>query len=342
DLMPAPKWNCPDAKKADRLPLVKTLVVVLVAALAIGGGLSLLASSNPDGLEWSIFEQMQVDEENYGVTSSAASKAAVIQENLSFLPDYAFKENETVLGTVFSGIVGIGIILLFFIIVSILRKPKDKNRAASALYEISDMEELAEGNSLIHKLNPLLKLLITIVYIVCVVSFDKYAFVPLLLMALIPIVIYIIAGIKITTCFYKLRVIMPFILMVGIFNPIFEGSVGLVSMFTLMLKGVLSLMMSFIFVATTPIDKLCVSLRKVHFPKTLVTMLLLTYRYLGVLVREISIMTDAYHLRAPNQKGIAPKAWGSFLGQLLLRSMDKATEIYNSMLLRGYGVEVKK
>ena len=47
-------------------------------------------------------------------------------------------------------------------------------------------------------------------------------------------------------------------------------------------------------------------------------------------------MTDAYKLRAPKQKGIAFNAWGSFLGQLLLRSMDKASELYNSMQLRAF------
>ena len=47
-------------------------------------------------------------------------------------------------------------------------------------------------------------------------------------------------------------------------------------------------------------------------------------------------MTEAYSLRAPGQKGIHVSAWGSFLGQLLLRSMDRAEELYNSMLLRGY------
>ena len=66
------------------------------------------------------------------------------------------------------------------------------------------------------------------------------------------------------------------------------------------------------------------------------TLLLLTYRYVGVMTEELAIMTDAYLLRAPGQKGIHISAWGSFLGQLLLRSMDRAQELYGSMLLRGY------
>ena len=65
-------------------------------------------------------------------------------------------------------------------------------------------------------------------------------------------------------------------------------------------------------------------------------MLLLTYRYISVMAEEVSIMTQAYSLRAPAQRGIHYSAWGSFLGQLLLRSMDRAQELYESMLLRGY------
>ena len=47
-------------------------------------------------------------------------------------------------------------------------------------------------------------------------------------------------------------------------------------------------------------------------------------------------MTTAYHLRAPGQKGIHYSAWGSFLGQIFLRTVDRAQEVYDSMLLRGF------
>ncbi len=50
-------------------------------------------------------------------------------------------------------------------------------------------------------------------------------------------------------------------------------------------------------------------------------------------------MTTAYHLRAPGQKGIHYKAWGSFLGELLIRTMDRATALYESMELRGFNGE---
>lgn len=47
-------------------------------------------------------------------------------------------------------------------------------------------------------------------------------------------------------------------------------------------------------------------------------------------------MSQAYALRAPGQKGINLKAWGSFAGLLLIRSIDRAQTVYESMQLRGF------
>ena len=94
---------------------VKSVVVILAVAVCVVGGIfSLFASSNPDGLEWALFgnsdagysQNMGLDEENYGITSSAAEKAAQIQESTAFLPDYAFADNDAAAGTSVSGIVG--------------------------------------------------------------------------------------------------------------------------------------------------------------------------------------------------------------------------------------------
>ena len=39
---------------------------------------------------------------------------------------------------------------------------------------------------------------------------------------------------------------------------------------------------------------------------------------------------------AEGQKGVHFKVWGSLMGQMLLRSMDRAEVIYESMCLRGF------
>lgn len=213
--------------------------------------------------------------------------------------------------------------------------------------EIWEMDELASRDSVVHRLHPISKLLITLIYVIVVVSFPKYDLSGLIVMVLYPIFMFQMADISVRQCFYKLRVVMPLVCAVGIVNPFLDhtpmmqiGNIvitgGMISMITLMLKGIFSLMASFLLIATTSIDAICAALRKIHVPDIMVTLLLLTYRYVGLMLEEVGVMYDAYMLRAPGQKGVHISAWGSFLGQLLLRSLDRGEELYNSMQLRGY------
>ena len=221
------------------------------------------------------------------------------------------------------------------------------DKLSKARSELREIDALAAEDSPIHRIHPLCKLLVTVLYIVVVVSFPKYDFSGLIVMLLYPVLLFQITGIPVRLCFHKLRFVLPLVLAVGIVNPfldrsplLFLGGIvisgGVVSMVVLMMKGVFSLMASFLLIATTSIDALCAALRKIHVPAIITTLLLLTYRYIGVMLEEVSVMTQGYSLRAPGQKGIHISAWGSFLGQLLLRSMDRAGELYNSMLLRGF------
>ena len=107
--------------------LKSTLAVLAVVAVLVGGGLSLLASSNPDGLEWALFgneeagysQNMGLDEEDFGVDSKAADTAASIQDATSFLPDYAFPDSDSAAGTTVSGLVGGAIVAGIAVVISL-------------------------------------------------------------------------------------------------------------------------------------------------------------------------------------------------------------------------------
>lgn len=221
------------------------------------------------------------------------------------------------------------------------------DRLSKAQSEFKEMDAIAGGDSPIHQIHPLCKLAVTVIYIFTVTSFYKYDLSGLAVMVLYPVCVFQAARIQVRICFYKLRAVLPFICAVGLANPFLDhmpvvqiGDVvvtgGVISMLTLMMKGCFALMASFLLIATTPIDHLYTALRKIRVPGVLVTLLLLTYRYIGVMMGEASVMAQAYSLRAPGQKGIHISAWGSFLGQLLLRSMDRAQRLYSSMVLRGF------
>ena len=104
--------------KEGKCSLKTTLVILAVVVAIVGGGLSLFASGNPDGLEWSMFgnaesgysENMGLDEESYGISSGAAEVAESIQEKTAFLPDYAFANSDSAAGTTVSGLLGSAIV----------------------------------------------------------------------------------------------------------------------------------------------------------------------------------------------------------------------------------------
>ncbi len=88
----------------------KSILCILAAsALVIGGLLSLFASSNPDGLEWSIAKATSGSE--LSASGAAYEYANSIQNQTALLPDYAFKDSESILGTSFSGIIGCVLII---------------------------------------------------------------------------------------------------------------------------------------------------------------------------------------------------------------------------------------
>lgn len=120
--------------------LKTTFVILALVVAVIGGGVSLLASQNPDGLEWSLFgnadegysENMGLDEEAYGISSNLADSAASIQEKTAFLPDYAFsKDAENPMGTTVSGLVGSGIVAAFAILTCFIGGYFRKRKLAS-------------------------------------------------------------------------------------------------------------------------------------------------------------------------------------------------------------------
>ena len=99
----------------------KVITILLIAAVALGGAVSLLASSNPDGLEWSMRGVTGTTElEAHGAVYQIAAK---IQEATAFLPDYGFKngsESDAAPGTSISGVVGGAITLGFACLAGVL------------------------------------------------------------------------------------------------------------------------------------------------------------------------------------------------------------------------------
>ena len=122
-----------------RASMRKVMIGVLAAAMVTGGVLSWFASSNPDGLEWSMFKTAGTDElvtPRKGVQTALAD----VQEKTAVLPDYGFKskkieqpagtvssESAVDMGKTVSGLVGGALTLLLAGLLGFALKRRKKN-----------------------------------------------------------------------------------------------------------------------------------------------------------------------------------------------------------------------
>ncbi|MDR2884819.1 MAG: cobalt ECF transporter T component CbiQ [Deferribacteraceae bacterium] len=217
----------------------------------------------------------------------------------------------------------------------------------SAGADIRSMESLAEGDSVIHRLPPMAKLVTTLVYVVMVVSFNRYNLSGLIPYAVYPIILISLSQTPYNMLLKRLVIAMPFALFGGAANIFFDRDVaftiasiavtyGVVSFLSIMMKTVLTVATVLILISTTRISDISDSLVRLKVPPLFVLSLMMTYRYISVLLEEAGTMYTAYSLRSPNVKGVKIGDMGVFVGQLMIRSLDRAERIYAAMKCRGF------
>ena len=172
------------------------------------------------------------------------------------------------------------------------------SKIGNAIYEIHHMDILSSRDQWVNHLHPLVKFVLTVLYITTVVSFSKYDVIGLAGMFVYPLATFLLADLSFKDSLKRLRVVLPLICLIGILNPFFDKipvyigtfriNAGVLSMITLMMKGVFSVLASYLLIATTSIEQLCYAFRLIHIPQILVTQILLTYRYISLLLEEVN------------------------------------------------------
>lgn len=227
------------------------------------------------------------------------------------------------------------------------------NSFQKSIFDLRELEQYNKKNHVVNRMHPASKIFITLVYILLLSSVDKYNISLMLLMGVFPIFIVTLIDIPIRVIGSKLFLPLIFSVSLGIFNPIFdretimtigniEISGGVLSFFVLVLKGIFLITTTLCLVATTTMEEIAKGLEFYKVPKSITMVLVLMYRYITVLLSQVSQTIDAYQLRASYKKGIHISTWGSLIGQIAIRSFKQSEEIYNAMLLRGYGSEERQ
>ncbi len=195
--------------------------------------------------------------------------------------------------------------------------------------------------------HPLAKLTVAVVFIAFLTSVSKYRLDTVLAMGVWLYAYAIIGRLSAGECIRRLWGLFLLLLLVGVANPIFDRKVlfmigripvttGMISLLTLFLKGAFALFSAFFLAKTCGMMNVLAALQALHVPAVLLNVIYLIFRYLSVLLEEAKRVWTAYRLRAPGQRGIHFSVWGSLVGSMLIRSMDRAETVYQSMELRGY------
>ncbi|GMB09158.1 cobalt ECF transporter T component CbiQ [Thermolongibacillus altinsuensis] len=217
-------------------------------------------------------------------------------------------------------------------------------------FHIRLFDERSKQATAIHRLHPISKLFVTLAYLFVIASFEKYDVFELVPLVFYPMIVTVLASLPFRSLSKQMLLALPFIIGIGITQPFFvDGdialfkqmtiSAGWIIFFTLLLKGILTVWATLLLFATTGAEKIGAALIALRIPKPLVLQFLLTYRYLSLLIEEAKRIRNAYSLRAPREKAIRLSIWATMIGQMLLRSFDRAERIYHAMKLRGFTIE---
>jgi cobalt/nickel transport system permease protein len=219
-------------------------------------------------------------------------------------------------------------------------------------FNIGYLDSLSYKDTFVHRLDPRAKLIVSFIFILCVISFTKYELSGLLPFFIYPVFLLATGDIPFSAIAKKIAFVSPFAVLIGIFNPILDKDVlltfhgievtgGWVSFLTILLKFILTVSTALLLVAVTSFTGLCEALERLKLPKAFVIQLLFLYRYLFVLLEETLRMIRAREMRSYGKKGNDLKTFIKFISVLLIRTLERAERIYQAMLSRGFSGEIK-
>lgn len=221
------------------------------------------------------------------------------------------------------------------------------NKFIKSMLNLAELEQFAKRKLWVNEMSSVIKILLTFTYIILLTAIGKYNLVLVLYFGVYPLLMMNVIDIPLKSFLSKLLIPSIFAISLGLANPLLDQQVvgtiagvhisgGVLSLITLYFKAIWSISATLLLVSTTTIEKLGQGLQKLRVPARLIVLLLLMYRYIGVLLNEVSRTIDAYQLRSSGGRSIHVSAWGSLVGQIMIRSYRRSEEIYNAMLLRGY------
>ena len=223
-----------------------------------------------------------------------------------------------------------------------------RSRLEQAIVTLTARQSAAvSGDTRIADLDPRALLVVTLAFLVSMLSVSLLRIDMIVWFAVYPIVTAPMAGVSYERVFRNSLYVLPLLLLIGVFNPFLDRepafvvssvsvSRGWVTFFSIMLRGLLSVQALLILIYACGFTRMCQAMHSMGMPRVIVTQLLMVYRYLTVLLQEALSMQRARKARGYGRTSYRTSMWGAFVGQLLLRTLERSRRINMAMKARGF------
>jgi cobalt/nickel transport system permease protein len=225
---------------------------------------------------------------------------------------------------------------------------------------VNTFDRYEPRSSPLHQLDPRVKVVITVLFIVANVLLPDGAWLGFVAAWGFVLMVNQLAQLPLNYAFKRSFIVLPFTLaaVTVIFTlpgatlaswPIGSRTItisdaGLVRFASIVIRSWLSVQMAILLTAVTQFPDLMHALTHLRVPRILVSIISFMYRYLFVLADEAMRLLRAREARSARlvaSRGGGSIAWrakvaGHMVGQLLVRSLDRSDRVYNAMLSRGY------
>ena len=212
---------------------------------------------------------------------------------------------------------------------------------SKAISEIRKIDELGERDTIIHRIDSSIKIIITIIYVIKVLAMKQFILSNVICIILYPLILFKVGKVPLIFILKKVLFVLPIVIGLSLANLIVNFSCSeIYSSLLLLFKCSFSLVGSLLLIVTTGVNNLAIGLKKLKMPMILIMQILMLYRYIIFMMEEFYRVKSAYELRTLGEKSMNIKDYAQIIGQMLLKTIDRSEKVYEAMQLRGFDGEI--
>ncbi|HAW49790.1 TPA: cobalt ECF transporter T component CbiQ [bacterium] len=221
------------------------------------------------------------------------------------------------------------------------------------------IDQYSHKESLLHKIDPRIKVISFLVFILFVISTPKDSFLKFGLYGVLIIGLILFSKISPWSIFKRSLVVIPFTLMIFLFIPFFKEGVvmgtfflgplrlevtyeGLQILGNSLAKAYLSVLCMILLISSTKFSHLLKAVERLGLPKVMLLILSFMYRYIFVIYEEFLKMWQVKEARSVGGSRLFQiKALANMVGTLFIRTYERAENVYLAMCARGFDGNIR-